>query len=63
MVTSETNDENQCSSKPEFISYDYKRKAVEYWLGGKNKKKFTTVQNQFKNLKPESQLYRWRDQV
>lgn len=55
--------ENQCSNKLESVSFDYKKQAVEYWLNGKNKLKFETVQNRFRKLKTARQLYRWNDQV
>ena len=46
------------------ISLDYKKEAVKYWKSGKTgKKKFETVQNQFKKLKDLKTLYRWEKQI
>lgn len=54
-----------CSDDEEDLSYDYKRRAVEYWRSGKTKKnlKIETVQNKFKKVTSVRQLRRWAHQI
>lgn len=53
-----------CSEDEEDLSYDYKRKAVEYWRSGKKKNYSVDVVNQkFKKVKSIRQLRRWANQI
>lgn len=46
------------------IDLEYKKKAVSYWKSSKNgNMKFSTVQNQFKQLKDRKMVRRWESQV
>ena len=46
------------------LSFDYKRKAVEFWEVIKQKRKsLKTVQNRFRKVSSETQLRRWAHQI
>lgn len=46
------------------IDYDYKKKAVDYWLSGKNGKlSFQSVRHKFKRVTKIQTLYRWKEQI
>jgi hypothetical protein len=48
----------------EYIPFDYKKRAVEFWKSGKKKYlSFTTVKNSFKKLKNRETLYIWEKQI
>ncbi len=42
-----------------FISFDEKRKAVEFWESGKKNCKLTSVQEKFRFVTSERQLYKF----
>lgn len=47
------------------ISYEYKKKAVEFWLieGGKKRFSISHVRRNFRRVMSERQLYLWKKQV
>lgn len=48
----------------EIIDIDYKRRTIEFWRSGSKKRRsIKSVENQFKKVKDEKQLYRWEKQV
>lgn len=52
-----------CSNDEEDLSYDYKRRAVEFWRSGKKKNlSVDSVKHRFKKVKSKSQLKRWAHQ-
>lgn len=65
-VFKEEKDYDVCSYDDEKLSFDYKKKAVEYWRSGKTNKKNRSIQSvkhRFKLVNSERQLRRWASQI
>lgn len=46
------------------VDFNYKRKFVEFWKGGKKAHRdLTTVQSSFRKVKLVQQLYKWKASV
>lgn len=53
-------DLGQCIKDEEYLSHDYKQRAVEFWRSGHNKNlALKTVQNRFRKVSSITQLKRW----
>lgn len=52
--------ENVCTQDVEELSYEYKRRAVDYWRSGiHGNRKISSVQKNFRKVKSVTQLRRW----
>ncbi|XP_046744322.1 uncharacterized protein LOC124410191 isoform X2 [Diprion similis] len=60
----EAADDSQCTKNEDEISFDYKKKAVEFWRSGKTKNlNIRTVAHRFKKVISKTQLKRWAHQI
>lgn len=57
-------DSDKCTMDDEKLSYEYKKKAVEYWRSGKTGNlRIDTVRQKYKKVSSERQLRRWVNQI
>lgn len=56
---------DKCTKQDEPLSFEYKKRAVEFWRSGKTKKNLSlkTVQKNFRKVISETQLHRWAQQI
>lgn len=54
----------QCIADNEPVSFEYKKRAVEYWRSTKQKSRYIeSVKNRFKKVTSDRQLRRWASQI
>jgi hypothetical protein len=62
-ASSSTTHSSPIKKAKSFISFDEKRRAVEFWESSQNKRKLTSVQKSFRFITSERQLYKFKKQV